>query len=200
MTDSKSDIVLDLASRNGIIRARDLAVHGIERVYLSRLADRGLLERRGRGMYAPALADITAFHTYALAARRVPHGVICLLSALRFHDLTTQGPFEIWMALEGHARAPRVDHPRLRVVHFSGPAFHEGVDEVEIDGVPVRVYNVAKTVVDCFRFRNKVGLDVAIEALRGCRERHRTQKTELWHYAEVCHISSVMRPYLEAVP
>lgn len=197
---AKSDIVLALARRLGVLRASDLAPYGVERVYLRRLAERGLLERRGRGLYVLADADITTFHTYAQAARRVPHGVICLLSALAFHDLTTQGPFEVWMAIEHGARVPHVDRPRLRIVHFSGPAFHEGIEEHVVDGVPIRVYNAAKTVADAFRFRHKIGLDVAIEALRDCREKGHTRKADLMHYAQVCHISSVMRPYLEAVP
>ncbi|WP_459864738.1 type IV toxin-antitoxin system AbiEi family antitoxin domain-containing protein [Endothiovibrio diazotrophicus] len=133
-------------------------------------------------------------------ARRTPHAVICLLSALRFHDLTTQAPFEVWLAIPNKAHAPKMEYPPLRIVRFSGAALTGGVEEHVIDGVAVHVTSVAKTVVDCFKFRNKIGLDVALEALRAAWAERRVSMDELWHYAKLCRVANVMRPYLESLP
>jgi predicted transcriptional regulator of viral defense system len=131
--------------------------------------------------------------------RRVPHGVICLLSALRFHDLTTQDPFDVWVAIENKARRPEPEALSLRVVYMSGEAFTEGVETHEVEGVTVRVYSAPKTVADCFKYRNRVGLDVAIEALKDYRRSTGFNADALWHFAKVCRVATVMRPYLEAV-
>jgi predicted transcriptional regulator of viral defense system len=175
-----------------------VVAHGIHPEYVRRLCDRGLLIRSGRGLYIPADADVTSHHTLAEASKRVPSGVICLLSALRFHELTTQSPRDIWLAISEKARRPRVDYPPLRIMRFSGLALTEGVEEHKIEGVPVKLYNPAKTVADCFKYRNKIGLEVAIEALRDCRRQRKCTNDELWHYARVCRVANVMRPYLEA--
>jgi predicted transcriptional regulator of viral defense system len=129
----------------------------------------------------------------------VPHGTVCLLSALRFHELTTQAPFEVWLAINGKARTPQEDILPLRIVYMSGQALSAGVEEHQIEGVPVRVYNPAKTVADCFKYRNKIGLDVALEALRDCWRKRRSTADELWHYAKICRVSNVMRPYLASL-
>jgi predicted transcriptional regulator of viral defense system len=183
----------------GVLRPRELEAHGITREELLRLYRRGLLQRPARGLYMLADAHVTEHHMLAEACKRVPHGVVCLLSALRFHDLTTQAPFEIWLALDPKARHPKADPLPLHVVRFSGPALTEGVEEHEIEGVPVRVYNPAKTVADCFKYRNKIGLDVALEALREAWRERRCTMDELWHYARICRVANVMRPYLEAL-
>ena len=196
---SNADRVLQLARELGVLRSRDLAQQGIAREYLTRLTQAGLLERTGRGLYVLSDAELTEHHSLAEAAKRVPAGVVCLLSALRFHDLTTQAPFEVWIALPPTARHPRPGSPPLRVVRFSGPALTEGIEEHVIEGVPVRVYNPAKTVADCFKYRNKIGLDVALEALRETWRERRATMDELWHYAEVCRVATVMRPYLESL-
>jgi predicted transcriptional regulator of viral defense system len=125
--------------------------------------------------------------------------VICLLSALRFHELTTQAPFEVWIAIAEKAWRPRVEYPRLRIVRFSKAALSEGVKEHKLEGVPVRVFEPAKTVADCFKYRNKIGLDVAIEALRECWRERRCSMDDLWHFADVCRVQNAMRPYLEAL-
>ena len=134
----------------------------------------------------------------ATACKLVPRGVICLLSALQFHDLTTQAPFEVWMAIDVRARRPRRKTPPLRIVRFSGEALTAGVETHKVEGVPVRVYGPAKTVADCFKYRNKIGLDVALEALRDYRREHPGGMDELWHFARICRVANVMRPYLEA--
>lgn len=195
---TKQDEVLRLVRRTGILRPRDLDAYGIARTYLQRLERRGLLERAGRGLYRLPSADLTEHHGLAVVCKLVPRGVICLLSALQFHDLTTQVPFEVWMAIDVRARRPTAKTPPLRIVRFSGKALTEGVERHEIEGVPVRVYSPAKTVADCFKYRNKIGLDVALEALRDYRRAHPGGMDELWHFARICRVSNVMRPYLEA--
>jgi predicted transcriptional regulator of viral defense system len=142
---------------------------------------------------------VTAGHTLVQVAKRVPGGVFCLLTALRFHELTTQAPSEVWIALPEKARKPRLDYPRLRVARFSGPALTEGIETHRLEGVEVRIYSAAKTVADCFKYRHKVGVDVAVEALRDFSRRHRGGATELARYARICRVSRVMQPYLDAL-
>lgn len=190
--------ILGIVERTGVLRPRDLDPHGIPRIYLSRLCERGLLQRVGRGLYVLPNADVSEHHTLAEACKRVPHGVVCLLSALRFHGLTTQSPSEVWLAIGSKAWRPQVDYPKLRFVRFSARALGAGVEEHSIEGVLVRVYNPAKTVADCFKYRNKIGLDIALEALRDCRRQRRCSNDELWHYARICRVTNVMRPYMEA--
>ena len=191
--------VLDLVTKGGIIRPRDLQRKGLPTDYLWRLHQKEKLVKVGRGMYAIPGVSLTEHQTLVQAALRVPHGVFCLLSALRFHDLTTQSPFEVWMAIDRKARIPKERIIPLRTVRFSGRALTAGVEVHSIDGVKVKVYNPAKTVADCFKYRNKIGLDVAIEALRDCWRKKRATSDELWRYAKVCRVSRVMRPYLESV-
>lgn len=197
--DKKAEQALQLARERGVLRPRDLAAHGIAREYLTRLTERGALERVGRGLYIAADAELTAHHSLVEAARRLPAGVVCLLSALRFHELTTQAPFEVWLAVPPGTRRPRSSAPPLRITYFSGPSLHEGIEEHLIEGAPVRVYSPAKTVADCFKFRNRIGLDVALEALRETWRERRATIDDLWRYAEVCRVSNVMRPYLESL-
>jgi predicted transcriptional regulator of viral defense system len=190
--------LLSLARRSGVIRPGDLRAQGIAPVYLTRLVRSGALIRVGRGLYSLADGSPTADRTIVEAARHVPRGVVCLLSALRLHSLTTQMPPAVWIAIDVKARRPIADGPPLEIVRMSGPALSSGVEERVIEGVRVRVYGAAKTVADCFKFRNKIGLDVAIEALRDYRRR-RGSVDELLRYAEICRVARVMRPYLEAL-
>jgi predicted transcriptional regulator of viral defense system len=151
----------------------------------------------GRGLYGLTTRPVSAHGTLAEVARRVPKGVVCLLSALRFHDLTTQAPFEVWLAIDNKAATPRLDYPPLRLVRFSGAALTEGVEEHDVDSVTVRITGVAKTVADCFKYRNKIGLDVALEALREAWNAKRMTSDQIWHYAKIDRVANVMRPYLE---
>jgi predicted transcriptional regulator of viral defense system len=191
--------VIELARARGLLRPRDLARAGLPTDYLWRLYRKEKLERVGCGLYALPGADLTEHHTLAEAALRVPHGVICLLSALRFHDLTTQAPYEVWMTIDVKARRPKEEIIPLRIVRFSGEALTAGVEEHEIEGVGIKVYSPAKTVADCFKYRNKIGLDVALEALRDYWKSERASSDDLWNYAKVCHMANVMRPYIEAL-
>ena len=191
--------LMKLVRKVGILRPRDLQAHGIPRVYLRMAVDQGAIIRVGRGLYIPKGAKPTEHHSLAQAAKRVPKGVVCLLSALRFHDLTTQSPFEVWLAIGEKSRLPRFDTPSLRIVRFSGRALTYGVQEHRIEGVPVHVFSPAKTVADCFRYRNKIGLDVALEALRDCIRKRKATRDEIWDAAKRCRVANVMRPYLESL-
>ena len=194
-----AEAVLQLARQAGILRPRDLEAHVIARTYLRELCDQGLLIRSGRGIYTAADAAVTEHHTLAEVSKRVPHGVVGFASALRFHDLTTQNPWEVWLMIESGSRVPRVDYPPLRIFRASGKAFLSGIDEHPIEGVSVRVYNLPKTIADCFKYRNKIGLDLALEALRECLRSRRCSRDELHHYARISRVEQVMRPYLEAL-
>jgi predicted transcriptional regulator of viral defense system len=188
-----------LLKRAGIARSRDLERAGVSRTQLRRLLGRGLIERVGRGLYGlPGTARTERQHL-AEAARRVPAGVVCLLSALRFHGLTTQNPFEVWMAINRKAWRPRGEHPPLRLLYLSGPPLREGVEEHDVGGVTVRVFSAAKTVADCFKFRNKIGTDVAVDALRDYRQLHPKRLEAVWRFAEVDRVARVLQPYLESL-
>lgn len=191
--------IAELAKAAGVLRPRDLSAHGIARQYL-RLAERqGLVVRAGRGLYTPAEAMITEFHSFAEAAKRAPRGVICLLSALRFHDIGTQSPFEVWMAIGEKDRRPVSEIPKLRIVRFSKQSLAFGQTTHDVEGVPVRIFSVAKTVADCFKYRNKIGLDVALEALRESIRSRKATVDDLWQAAKVCRVANVIRPYMEAL-
>ena len=196
---TNAERALELASRKGILRARELTSEGIPRVALTRLVRAGRLVRVGRGLYSLIGADVTEHHGLAEAQKRVPHGIICLLSALRFHEMTTQAPFEVWLAIDRGKRKPRVDHPPLRVVRFSGEALTRGVRSHDIEGVSVNVTSPARTVADCFLYRSKVGLEVAIEALRDYRRLRKGTIDEIWAAARFRRVRTVIRPYLEAL-
>ena len=196
---TKTDKVLELVRKAGVLRPRDLEPYNIPRTYLSRLCAVGKLQRIGRGLYVLPGNSATEHHSLVEACKRVPKGVVCLLSALSFHELTTQAPFEVWLAIGENAWRPRLEYPPLRIVHFSQATLNAGVEEHQIEGVSVRVYSPAKTVADCFKYRNKIGLDVAIEALRECRRARQCTMDDLWHYAAICRVRNVMRPYLESL-
>lgn len=195
----RSEQILGLIEKKGVVRPRDVEALGIARQYLQRLYAQGAVERVGRGLYARP-DTLTGEHSALVeVTKRAPKGVICLLSALHFHNLTTQLPHEVWLAIEGTGWKPLIDYPPLNVVRFSGRAFHYGIEVHHIDAVPLRVYSAAKTVADCFKFRNKIGLDVALEALRETLRDRRATVDDIWRAAGICRVANVMRPYLEAV-
>jgi predicted transcriptional regulator of viral defense system len=180
------------------MRTRDLEAKGMSRPAIRRLVDAGKLERVGRGMYVPAGFQATEHHGLAAAALRVPGGVVCLLSALQFHGIGTQAPFETWLAIGVKDRKPTVADLPLRIVRFSRSALEHGFEAHVIEGVPVKVTTAARTVADCFKYRNKIGLDVALEALREYR-RSRRSVDDLTRAACAVRVANVMRPYLEAI-
>ena len=191
--------VIELARKTGVIRPKDLDKYNINRKYLYILHQKGLLERIGRGLYSSPDYVVTEHRTMVEVCKKVPNAVICLLSALNFHDLTTQLPHQIWIAINRKASFPRKSEHPVKVVCFSGKALTEGVEEHEIEGVKIRIYNPAKTVADCFKYRNKIGIDIAIEAMKSCLQSRKAKPAEIMHYARICRISSVIKPYMEAV-
>ena len=191
--------VLALAEQRPLLRARDLAEHGLPTMVLSRLVTAGKLERIARGVYSLPGRSLSEHRSLAEVALRVPQGIVCLLSALRVHGIGTQAPFEVWIAIPHNSPTPRLDQPALRAIRMSGAALSEGIEKRHIDGVSVPVFNAAKTVADCFKYRNKIGLDVALEALRDGWAQRKVTVDALWHYATIDRVANVMRPYLESV-
>ena len=188
-----------LAKTHPLLRPSDLARQKIPTVVLTRLVAAGRLERVARGVYSLPGRRLGEHRSLAEASLRVPQGVVCLLSALRVHGIGTQAPFEVWMALAQNAPTPRVEQPSLRVVRMSGPSLAEGVEFRRIDGVKVPIFSAEKTVADCFKYRNKIGMDVALEALREGWTRGLLAMDVLAHHAAIDRVANVMRPYLESV-
>jgi predicted transcriptional regulator of viral defense system len=199
MPKATKDRALRLIAGKGLARPRELEPHGVSRAQLARLVSEGRVVREARGIYVAASHAASELHTLAQVAKRVPAGVFCLLTALRFHDLTTQSPADVWVALPGKARRPRLDYPRLRVARFSGAALTEGVERHRAEGVTIHVYSAAKTVADCFKYRNKIGIDVAVEALRDFSRKHRGGANALARFARICRVARVMQPYLDSI-
>lgn len=191
--------LLDYVRKKGVIRASELGKLNLPSVYLTRLVREGRLERISRGLYRLPEGEITEYFTHQQVAKKIPHGVICLISALRFHDLTTQIPHQVWIAIERGKWGISSNDLPIRICEFSGPSFHEGIESHLIGKTTVRVYNVAKTIADCFKYRNKVGLDVALEALRGALSERKCSIGDIWKYAGICRVTNVIRPYMEAL-
>ena len=191
--------VLRLARTCKLLRARDVIQQGLPTIALTRLVEAGKLERIARGVYGLPGAMLSEHRSLAEVAVRVPKGVVCLLSALRVHEIGTQAPFEVWLAIPSGAVTPRIDQPTLRIVRMSDKTLTDGVMRIDIDGNRVPVFNAAKTVVDCFKYRNKIGLDVALEALRDGWAKHKFTIDALWLHAEASRLTNVMRPYIEAI-
>jgi predicted transcriptional regulator of viral defense system len=195
------DRALKVAQRQGIARGRDFDAAGVPRVYLQRLLNEGILQQLGRGLYKLANTEVASATSLAEATRIQPKGVIGLLSALQFHNLTTQTPHAVWMLLGPKDWAPTNPSVSLKIVRASGDSLTAGVDTHQVDGVPVPITSPEKTVADCFKHRNKIGLDVAIEALRDLSKSWKGQDglNRLWRYAEIDRVQTVMRPYIEAM-
>ncbi len=196
---SQSEQILSLAGHQLVIRAADVRQHGWSPQLLIRLHQAGKLQRVARGLYSLPDAEITEHQTLIEVCQRVPKAVICLLSALQFHEVGTQVPRQIWIALPEASQSPRFDYPPLRVARLRGAAYTDGIQTVIEHGSPIRVYGVAKTVTDCFKFRNKIGLDVGLEALKDAWRARKLTIDELTHFAKINRVERVMRPYLEAV-
>lgn len=199
MDKSYEQQITDLAKQKNILTPNDLRAKNIPTIYLTRMVEAGKLERLRRGIYALPNRDFGENQSIAEISKLVPSAVICLLSALRFHELTTQNPREIWIAVQRESDIPLRAWPSVRVLRMSRDQFAAGIQHSEIEGIEIRVYNPAKTVADCFKYRNKIGLDVALEALRDSWRQKKVTMDELWHYAKICRMSRVMRPYLESL-
>ncbi|MCK5875707.1 MAG: type IV toxin-antitoxin system AbiEi family antitoxin domain-containing protein [Alcanivoracaceae bacterium] len=199
LPDTHSQRVLDLARQKGLLRTSDLDAIDAPRVVLTRLTAAGLLTKVGRGLYRLPSHSGSEHEGLAAIATKVPQAVFCLLTALQFHELTTQLPRQIWIAMPRGSHVPRIDYPPIKMVQMTGEVYMAGIEEYQRDGVKLRVYGAAKTVADCFKHRNKLGLDVALEALKDARAKRKATADDLWHYAKICRVANVMRPYLEAI-
>ncbi len=193
------DRALALLEGRGVVRARELAAAGVNPAALVRLVQKGAVRRLGRGLYALPDADAPAEQSLAEVAARAPRAVICLVSALQFHEVTLQTPRRVWIAIGQKDWAPKIDYPPVRVVRFSEKALALGVETHDIGGVPVKVFDPAKSVVDCFRFRSVVGLDVALEGLKQAIAAGKARPARIADYAVTLRIWSVLRPYIQAV-
>ncbi len=191
--------LLSLVTEKGILRSCDLKGTGIPRVYLTRLLATGQLERIGRGLYHLSDITLTEHESLAFIARKTPLAVFCLLTALQFHELTTQLPHQIWIAIPKSRKAPKIDYPPIKIIQYSGEAYSKGIEVHEYNKVKLKIYGIAKTIADCFKHRNKIGLDVALEALKDAWSHKKVGIDELWHYAKICRVANIMRPYLEVL-
>jgi len=196
---SDTDRLLELAASRRLLRGADARDIGVSPQLLIKLQQAGRLVRVARGVYSLPDAPLTEHQSLVEVCRRVPKAVICLLSALRFHELGSQAPHEVWLALPEGVRSPSVDYPALRIVRLRDAAYSEGIETVMDEGAPIRVYGVAKTISDCFKFRHKIGLDVALEALKDAWQRRLVSMDELTHFARINRVERVMLPYLEAL-
>ena len=191
--------VLNLATEIGTLRASDVEKIGIPRAVISRLKAEGKLLKIARGIYRRPEEISTEFESMIVIAKRVPKSVFCLLSALQFHEVTTLLPRQLWIAMPQGSHKPKIEYPPLRMIQFSGEAYTAGIEEHEHDQTKIRVYSLATTIADCFKHRNKIGLDVAIEALKEVREKDRVSVDEIWNYSKVCRVTNIIRPYLEVL-
>jgi len=197
--ESKRQQVIDLIRRQSVIRPRDLKEHGLPKDYLYVLAQEGVIERVGRGLYQWPNKDLGRHHSLVEISKLAPKAVVALLSALNYHNMTTQNPHQIWLAIDRKAWRPEISYPPVRFVTMSAESLHSGVETHSIEGVSIKVFNPAKTVVDCFKYRGKIGLDVALEALREGWSSRKFTIDELQNYAKICRVRNVMQPYLESL-
>ncbi|PCJ86953.1 MAG: transcriptional regulator [Thiotrichaceae bacterium] len=197
--ESKREQVIDLVRGQSVIRPRDLKEHGLPKDYLYILAQEGVIERIGRGLYQWPNKDLGRHHSLVEISKLAPKAVVALLSALNYHNMTTQNPHQIWLAIDRKAWRPEISYPPVRFVTMSAESLHLGVETHSIEGVSIKVFNPAKTVVDCFKYRGKVGLDVALEALREGWSARKFTMDELQNCAKICRVQKVMQPYLESL-
>jgi len=197
-TTTNSDQAIALA-RKRLLRSRELEARGISRVQLRQLVNQGRLRKTQRGLYTASNAPLHEHESLAEVAARSPKAVICLLSALRFHELTTENPSDVYVLLPAGTQRPHLSNPRLAVFWAAPPAYAAGIEEHRISGVPVKITSAAKTVVDCFKYRNKIGINVAVEALREAWQQKKATADELWKFAKLCRMTNVMRPYFDSI-
>ncbi len=190
--------IIELAEKYSVLRPKDVEKYNIPRQYVYRLYNKGKLEKIGRGLYKLPEKEFSEDVMLLEIAKKVPNSVVCLVSALRFHDMTTQNPFQIWIAIHNKDRAPEIDVP-LKIIRMTGDALEKGSEKHLIDNIEVNVYCPAKTVADCFKFRNKIGLDVGIEALKEYKKKDKGTVDMLWEYSKINRVQNVIRPYIEAI-
>jgi predicted transcriptional regulator of viral defense system len=183
----------------GIVKTSEAIKAGIHPRTFYNMLQEGIIEKLSRGLYRLVELPSLGSPDLVSVSKRVPNGVICLISALAFHEITNQIPHEVYLAVSRNSQIPRIDYPPVRIFRFSSSTYTEGIELQKVDGMPLRMYGPAKTVADCFKYRNKIGLDVAVEALKRYRETKLFSVDEMMYFAQVCRVARVMRPYLEAV-
>ncbi|NQV29939.1 MAG: type IV toxin-antitoxin system AbiEi family antitoxin domain-containing protein [Candidatus Marinimicrobia bacterium] len=196
---TQEKIVRALLKENGVIRSRDAKEKGVHHEVLRRMVANGKIQKIARGQYVAIDHEFSGNMSLAVVAKHVPHSVICLLSALDFHGIGTQNPYQVWIAMTQKHWGSELKYPPLKIVRYSEQTITQGIEEVVIEGVSVKVFNIPKTIVDCFKYRNKVGVDVAVEALREVVETSRCKISEFDPYAKAARVQNVMRPYIEAL-
>ncbi len=199
MSSTQSDHILEIAQRQRLLSAVDVRAHGCSPQLLIKLEQSGKLQRVSRGLYSLPDSEPAEHQSLVEVCRRVPKAVVCLLSALQFHGIGTQLPFEVWIGLPEGTQTPAPGHPTLRIARLRGKAYTEGIETVVEQGLSIRVYSLAKTVTDCFKFRHKVGLDVALEALKDAWQQRKLDMDQVMHYARINRVAKVMQPYLETI-
>lgn len=199
LSDTHTQRILDLTKQKGLLRASDLDAIDAPRIVLTRLTAAGLQNKVGHGLYRLPSHQGSEHEGLAAVAAKAPQAVFCLLTALQFHELTTQLPRQIWIAMPRGSHTPQIGYPPIKMVQMTDEVYSEGIETVERDGVKLRVYGVAKTIADCFKHRNKIGLDVALEALKDARADNKATADDIWRYAKICRVTNVIRPYLEAI-
>ncbi|TVR60433.1 MAG: transcriptional regulator [Spirochaetaceae bacterium] len=188
-----------LLQHSPVISSSEITVEGVDTKTLTRMVREGEIRRIARGLYTSVDYVPGSYHSLFEASKLVENGVVCLLSALSFHEIGTQNPPEVWLAIPRRARMPQVQEHPIRTVRFSGEAYMSGIERRNVDGVEIAIYNIPKTVADCFKYRNKIGLDVAIESLKDVIRNKRSSIDDLIHFAEVCRVREIMRPYMESL-
>lgn len=191
--------VLQMARKEGIVRMSELTKKGITRATVSRLVSEKKLKKLAPGLYCLPDTEFSEKESLVIIASRVPQAVFCLLTALQVHELTTQLPRRLWIAMPKGSHVPRIDYPPIKMVQYSNESYSDGIEIIESDNIKLKVYSSAKTIVDCFKHRNKIGLDVAIEALKEAYVKNKVTVDELWHYAKICRVTNIIRPYIEAI-
>ena len=196
---NQTEQILELAHHQRLLSAADVRAHGCSPQLLIKLHQSGKLQRVTRGVYSLPDSELTEHQSLVEVCRRVPKAVICLLSALQFHEIGTQIPHEVWIALPEATQTPALDFPPLRIARLRGAAYADGIETVIEHGSPIRVYSLAKTIADGFKFRHKIGLDVALEALKEAWRQRELNIDQVMHFAKINRVAKVMQPYLEAV-
>lgn len=196
---TQSERILRLARHQRLLSAADVRARGWSPQLLINLEQRGKLQRVTRGLYSLPDSQLSEHQSLVEVCRRIPKAVVCLLSALQFHEIGTQLPFEVWIALPEATQTPAIDHPPLRIARLRGGAYSQGIETIVEHGSAIRVYSMAKTITDCFKFRHKVGLDVALEALKDAWRQGKLDINQVTHFARINRVEKVMQPYLETV-
>lgn len=194
-----SQKALALVKEKGMVRSSEFVEAGIPRIVISRLVANQQLQQYERGLYCLPQKEFSEKESLLVVATKVPQAVFCLITALQLHELTTQLPRKVWIAMPTNSHLPKMDYPPIKMVKYSGKSYSEGVEAKIADNIEYRVYCVAKTIADCFKHRNKIGIDIAIEALNLAYDKNKVTMDELWHYAKICRVANVIRPYLEAI-